>query len=147
MHLSRGAQIITNMRAIKIDDGKIKTVHAEFTPDPYDKYPDELIQEMEIQAPVVIVSAGAIEGPALLQRSSLGNNWVGRNFKVHPTTTVFALFDEEIKMFSGPPQSIVIKDGHNQENTGYGFWLETAPYRPALATSLVPFTANSNLTL
>jgi hypothetical protein len=85
--LEQGAQIITNMRAIKIEDGKIKTVLAEFTPDPYDKYPDELIQEMEIQAPVVIVSAGAVEGPALLQRSSLGNNWVGRNFKVHPTTT------------------------------------------------------------
>ena len=137
--LTHGAKIITNMRAIKIEDGKMKTVTAEFTPDPYDKYEGELIQQMEIKAPVVIVSAGAIEGPALLQRSGLGNNWVGRNFKVHPTVTVFALLNEEIKMFSGPPQSIVIKDGHNQDNTGYGFWIESAPYRPALASSLIPF--------
>ncbi|MBK8397853.1 MAG: GMC family oxidoreductase [Leptospiraceae bacterium] len=137
--LEYGARIITNMRAIKIEDGEMKTVIAEFTPDPYEKYDSEIIEKMEINAPVVIVSAGAIEGPALLQRSGLGNNWVGRNFKVHPTVTIFALFEEEIDMYSGPPQSIVIKDGHNQNNTGYGFWLETAPYRPALATSLVPF--------
>lgn len=137
--LEYGARVITNMRAVKIKDGKIKTVVAEFTPDPYDSYPDEIIKELEIKAPVVIVSAGAIEGPALLQRSGLGNQWVGRNFKVHPTSTIFAHFEEEINMFSGPPQSIVIKDGHNQENSGYGFWLETAPYRPAIATSLMPF--------
>jgi choline dehydrogenase-like flavoprotein len=137
--LENGATVVSNMRAVKISDGKLKTVYAEFTPDAYETAPSECIEKMEISAPVVILSAGAIEGPALLQRSSLGNDWVGRNLKVHPTCTIFAKFDEEIKMYSGPPQSIVIKDGHNQDNTGYGYWLEVAPFRPTLASSLVPF--------
>jgi choline dehydrogenase-like flavoprotein len=137
--LEHGAIVVPNMRAIKITDGKMKTVFAEFSPDSYEKAPSTIIEKMEISAPVVIVSAGAIEGPALLQRSSLGNDWVGKNLKVHPTSTVFAKFKEEIKMYSGPPQSVVIKDGHNQDGTGYGYWLEVAPYRPTLAASLVPF--------
>ncbi len=137
--LENGAIVVPNMRAVEIKDGKIKTVYAEFSPDTYEKSPSILIEKMEISAPVVIVSAGAIEGPALLQRSSLGNKWVGKNLKVHPTSTIFAKFDEDIKMYSGPPQSVVIKDGHNQDGTGYGYWLEVAPYRPTLAASLVPF--------
>jgi choline dehydrogenase-like flavoprotein len=141
--LHHGAIVVPNMRAMKITDGPLKTVYAEFTPDSFEKAPTIKIEKMEIEAPIVIVSAGAIEGPALLQRSSLGNDWVGRNLKVHPTSTIFARFGEEIKMYSGPPQSIVIKDGHNQDGTGYGYWLEVAPYRPTLASSLVPFYGKS----
>ncbi|PJZ71050.1 GMC family oxidoreductase [Leptospira perolatii] len=137
--IEAGALVIPNMRAQYIQDGAVKKVVAEFTPDAYEKAPLEVIEKIVIEAPVVIVSAGAIEGPALLQRSGLGNDWVGRNLKVHPTSSNFAIFDQKINMFSGPPQSAVIKDGHNQDGTGYGFWLEVAPYRPTLASSLVPF--------
>ncbi|MBM9576809.1 GMC family oxidoreductase [Leptospira sp. 201903070] len=137
--IEAGATVIANMKAKVIHDGATKVVVAEFTPDAYEKAPDQVIQKIKISAPVVIVSAGAIEGPALLQRSGLGNDWVGRNLKVHPTSSIFAIFDEKINMFSGPPQSAVIKDGHNQDNTGYGFWLEVAPFRPTLAASLIPF--------
>ncbi|MBM9499628.1 GMC family oxidoreductase [Leptospira sp. 201903071] len=137
--IEAGATVIANMKAKVIHDGPIKVVVAEFTPDAYEKAPDQVIQKIKISAPVVIVSAGAIEGPALLQRSGLGNDWVGRNLKVHPTSSIFAIFEEKINMFSGPPQSAVIKDGHNQDNTGYGFWLEVAPFRPTLAASLIPF--------
>lgn len=64
---------------------------------------------------------------------------MGKNLKVHPTSTIFAVFDEKINMYSGLPQSAVIKDGHDQENTGYGFWLEVALFRPTLVASLIPF--------
>lgn len=137
--ITNGALVIANMRAQKIEDGKMKRVLAEFTPDPYEQAPKDIISKMELEAPVVILSAGAIEGPALLQRSGLGNGWVGRNLKVHPTSTIFAKFPEDVNMWSGPPQSIVVKDGHNQDGTGYGFWLESAPYRPTLASALMPF--------
>ncbi|MDZ4725206.1 MAG: GMC family oxidoreductase N-terminal domain-containing protein [Leptospira sp.] len=137
--IANGATVISNMRAVNIKEGKIKTVIADFAPDAYEKAPNVHLNSLEIEAPVVIVSAGAIEGPALLLRSGLGNKWVGRNLKVHPTSTIFGKFNNEIKMFQGPPQSIVVKDGHNQNGTGYGYWLEAAPYRPTLASSLVPF--------
>jgi choline dehydrogenase-like flavoprotein len=137
--IKHGATVVSNMRAVRIDDGKIKTVIAEFTQDPFEASPKIIIERMKIHAPVVILSAGAIEGPALLQRSSLGNDWVGRNLKVHPTSTIFGIHNETIDMWSGPPQSIVIKDGHNLNNTGYGYWLESAPFRPTLTGALIPF--------
>ncbi len=138
--LNNDAVVATNMRAVKIDDGsEMKTVHAEFAPDAYDEHPRDIIESMRITAPVVIVSAGALEGPALLQRSGIGNGHVGRNLKLHPTSTIFAKFDTPIDMWNGPPQSAVIKDGHNQDGSGYGFWLEVAPFRPTLTAALMPF--------
>lgn len=137
--LQTGATVVTNMRAIEIDDGAIKRVTARFAADAYAQHPSDIIEKMEIDAPVVIVSAGALEGPALLQRSGIGNDWVGRNLKLHPTSTIFAKFDSNVDMWNGPPQSAVIKAGHNQENSGYGFWLEVAPFRPTLTAALMPF--------
>jgi hypothetical protein len=137
--IASGAIVVTNMRAVKISDGKTKRVTAEFTPDPYQASPEEIIEEMQIEAPVVIVSCGALEGPALLQRSGLGNEMVGKNLKLHPTCTIFARFNSKIDMWHGPPQSVVIKDGHNQKGTGYGFWLEVAPFRPTLTSAIIPF--------
>lgn len=136
--VAAGAIVVPNMRAVKIKDGKRKTVFAEFTPDPYEKAPTEIIEGMEIEAPVVIVAAGAIEGPALLQRSDLGNDMVGKNLKIHPTCTIFARFDSDIDMWHGPPQSVVINDGHNRRN-GYGYWLEVAPFRPTITAAIMPF--------
>lgn len=49
----------------------------------------------QISADTVILSAGAIGTPALLQKSSLGKH-VGRHLQVHPTIKVVALFDEEV---------------------------------------------------
>jgi choline dehydrogenase-like flavoprotein len=137
--IENGARVFTNMRAVKIKDGVEKLVTANFEPDPMETYPNSVLKGLEIQAKQVIVSAGAVEGPALLLRSGLGNEWVGRNFKIHPTSNIFAIFDEKINMFSGPPQSVVIKDGHNQNDTGYGFWLEVSPFRPTSVSVLIPF--------
>ena len=142
--LAAGATVVTNMRAVKISDGKTKTVTAEYTPDSFEESPARVIESMKIDAPVVILSAGAIEGPALLLRSGLGNDWVGRNLKLHPTSAVLARFPNKINMASGPPQSAVIKAGHNQDDTGYGFWLEVAPTRPAVTASALPFYGKQN---
>ncbi len=145
--LRHGATVITNMRAVKIKDGEIKQVYAEFTPDPYKKTPGNIFEGLKIEAPVVIVSSGAIEGPALLQRSGLGNDWVGTNLKLHPTSGIVALFNKEIRMYSGPPQSVMIKDGHNQDKSGYGYWLEVAPSRPPFTAASLPVYGKANFRL
>ncbi|MEJ7743389.1 MAG: GMC family oxidoreductase N-terminal domain-containing protein [Nocardioidaceae bacterium] len=43
----------------------------------------------------VFVCAGAIQTPALLQRSGIRRN-IGANLSVHPTVKVVAEFDEEV---------------------------------------------------
>ena len=136
--IAAGALVFPNMRAEEISDGKMKTVKAVFCPDPFEKAPEDIIEEMEIEAPVVVLSAGSLEGPALLKRSGLGNDWVGRNLKIHPTAMILGRFDYKVDMWHGPPQSMVINAGHNQDNSGYGFWLEAAPLRPTLTAASMP---------
>ena len=139
--LKNGARVISNMRVTKIKDGKKKQVYATFEADPYTKYSENksIFENIEIEAPVVILSAGAIEGPALLQRSDLGNEWVGRNLKLHPTAAILARYPKKINMHTGPPQSIVIKENKTKKETkDYGFWLEVAPARPASVFSSIP---------
>ncbi len=140
-----GATVITNMRVTKIKDGKQKRIYGEFSPDPYKKTPADIFEYVEIEAPLVILSAGAIEGPALLQRSDLGNEWVGRNLKLHPTAAILARFQKEIHMYSGPPQSVVLKEKiETQKTKGYGFWLEVAPARPPSTAAGIPFYGRSH---
>ncbi|MDH4261789.1 MAG: GMC family oxidoreductase N-terminal domain-containing protein [Spirochaetia bacterium] len=136
--IANGATVVTNMQAVKIFDGDEKKVLAEFSPDRFESIPSGIFEKMEITARVVIISGGAIESPALILRSGLGNSMVGKHLKIHPTQTIFAKFNREINMFQGIPQSVVISKGL-PANNGYGFWMEAAPYRLNLTTALVPF--------
>lgn len=48
-----------------------------------------------VSAETLVLAGGAIGTPALLQRSSLGQN-AGRHLQMHPTIKVVALFDDEV---------------------------------------------------
>ena len=143
--LARGARIFSNMRAMKIEDGKTKTVRAEYAPDPLGQDYPSAIEKIEVRARVVIISAGALEGPALIQRSHLGNDLVGTNFKTHPTVSVMGRFRSKINSFSGPPESVAIEDFTNIDKTGYGFWLSSAPHRTTAASLLLQYKSEAQL--
>lgn len=55
--------------------------------------PDGTLEEVRVDAEQVVVCAGAIQTPALLQRSGV-RGVVGRGLKVHPTVKVAARFGE-----------------------------------------------------
>jgi choline dehydrogenase-like flavoprotein len=65
---------------------------------------------LRVEAPRVIVAAGAIHTPALLARSGLGNHNLGRHLSLHPATAAFAVMDEVIDMARGVPQSYFIDE-------------------------------------
>ncbi len=86
-----------------------------------------------VDAPTVVVAAGAIGTPALLQRSGLGGGGVGRYLRFHPTTAVSARYDREINGGTGVPLSTICDEFSGTGTNGYGFWLETPPFHPMLA--------------
>jgi choline dehydrogenase-like flavoprotein len=61
-------------------------------------------------ADAVVIAAGAIGTPLLLQRShvAVGNRHLGRNLRLHPGIRVGALFDETIEGWKGVPQGYYI---------------------------------------
>lgn len=61
---------------------------------------------------IVVVACGAIHTPLFLRRNGLGGDsgQLGNNLAIHPATGVRALFDEEIDMARGVPQSFYIDE-------------------------------------
>ncbi len=67
---------------------------------------------LEIRAPIVIAAAGAVHTPLLLARSGLATRSpaLGRHLTVHPATAAFGVFDEEVDMSRGVPQSYYVDE-------------------------------------
>ena len=86
-------------------------------------------------APIVVLAGGAVETPALLQRSGLGGGGVGRYLRVHPTTAVVGLYDRPIYAAAGMPLTAVCDEFSRSDVNGYGFWIECPPLHPSLAAA------------
>jgi choline dehydrogenase-like flavoprotein len=85
------------------------------------------------EAPTVMLAAGAIGTPVILQRSGLGGGGVGRFLRLHPTTAVAGEHAEDVYAAAGIPQSAVCDEFIRRDDHGYGFWIECAPHHPGLA--------------
>ncbi|MBA3657554.1 MAG: GMC family oxidoreductase N-terminal domain-containing protein, partial [Gemmatimonadaceae bacterium] len=90
-----------------------------------------------VRAPIVVLAAGAVGTPAILQRSGLGGGGVGKFLRLHPTTAVVGRFDREMYGTAGIPQS-ALSDHFIMENNGYGFWIECPALLPGLASAAIP---------
>ncbi len=90
-----------------------------------------------VRARAVVAAAGAIQTPALLQRSGLRNPNVGNHLRLHPATAVWGLMDEPVEPWVGAMQSRYVNDLTNLDGQGYGILFETAPITPAFGTGFI----------
>ncbi len=93
---------------------------------------------LTIDAPIVVVAAGAIETPALLQRSGLGGGGVGEWLRLHPTTAISGVYDRDILCSTGIPLSTMCDEFIRWNNTDYGFWIECPPMHPSFMAAAMP---------
>jgi choline dehydrogenase-like flavoprotein len=91
-----------------------------------------------IAARTVVLAAGALHTPVLIQRSGLANPRVGRGLRVHPVLPVFGLFDEDVAPWTGTMQALY-SDQHRDLHGGYGVKYETAAVHPALVAAFLPW--------
>ncbi|MEP6690317.1 MAG: GMC family oxidoreductase N-terminal domain-containing protein [Gemmatimonadaceae bacterium] len=91
-----------------------------------------------VEAQTVVLSAGAVGTPTILQRSSLGNDVVGKYLRLHPTSPVIATYDRQMQGGAGIPLSAVC-DEFLASDDGYGFWIECPPLYPALSSVAIPY--------
>jgi choline dehydrogenase-like flavoprotein len=75
---------------------------------------------LRIEADAVVLAAGAIDTPQLLQRSGIGGPEVGRTLRLHPSAPVGAIFPEVIRGFRGVPQSILVTEHARFLEHGHG---------------------------
>jgi choline dehydrogenase-like flavoprotein len=92
---------------------------------------------LRVRSDLVVVACGAIHTPLLLARNRLGggSGQLGRNLAIHPATAVRALFDEEIDMARGVPQSYFV-----DEFASEGIMFEGAAGPPDYLAMSLPFS-------
>ena len=141
--LAHGATLYTDTQALRIDVVSRPTRAANALPTkrvtavvrtPRSDAPP---RTLTLEAPVVIVSAGAVETPVLLQRSGMGGGGVGHWLRFHPTTAVIGIHDREIGGATGIPLSAMCDEFIQRDSNGYGFWLECPPLHPMIGSAAI----------
>lgn len=122
----------TSARVLEWSGRAVTAVRAEVV-DPATKRPTGV--QVVVRAKVTAVCGGAINSPGLLLRSGLdAEGRVGRRTWLHPVVATVALFDKEIKAFSGAPQSAYSHQFAERGPGKMGFLLEVPPIHPMLAS-------------
>ena len=127
---ANGAELVANCRAerIVVERGRAAGVEAS-----YEDLEGRRAQVV-VRAPQVVVACGSIESPALLVRSGIGGPAVGEYLRLHPTSAVSAHYDDDQRVWWGPPQAAISHQFADLED-GYGFLIECPHHTTGLAAA------------
>jgi choline dehydrogenase-like flavoprotein len=145
-----GARVVERARAVRVlvEGGRAVGVEARaLVPDPGtgEPIPDPSeergvrVRPLVVRARQVVLSAGALRTPALLEASGLTHPAIGRYLRVHPVAVAAGWFDEPIDMWRGPMQgarSLEFVDGDEGRN---GYAIESAPGHAGLLALALPW--------
>jgi choline dehydrogenase-like flavoprotein len=95
-------------------------------------------QRVSVRCKAVVVACGAIHTPALLLRSGLRNEHIGRHLYLHPVSNISGIFPEEIRPWEGTMQAIY-SDQFRFLDGNYGVKYETAALQPTIQASVLPW--------
>jgi long-chain-alcohol oxidase len=129
-----GARLITgtNVERVLIEGGAARGIAGRTTEG----------HHLTVRARAVVVACGAIHTPALLKRSGLQNQNIGKHLKLHPATAVWGVYDEELKPWEGVMQALY-SDQHRDLHDGYGLKYETAASHPHMFLGFAPWRGSS----
>jgi choline dehydrogenase-like flavoprotein len=129
-----GARFVVGARAERIltHDGRARAVVATVTA------ADGATTELTVNAPTVVVAAGAIESPALLLRSGIGGPATGRHLRLHPASLVGGVYEQPIEGWVGQIQS-ALSDQFKQLEGEHGFLIEATTVAPAIVAMSLPW--------
>ncbi len=88
------------------------------------------------KARLVVIAAGSVHTPLLLQDSGLGSAQVGSHFACHPALSVLARFDSAVQQWQGAQMGVYV-DQFSDDPQG-GFLLEGGGSEPASFAQFVP---------
>ena len=136
--VAKGMTLHADTQAMRlvVEGGKVVAVEAEVL-DPATQLPKGV--RITVKPKVCVASGGAINTPALLLRSQLNENGrVGKRTWLHPVVAMGAMFDHEINGWYGAPQSVGSHQFIDRGADKVGYFLETPPVHPLLASTAYP---------
>ncbi len=131
--VSAGATLYTRCRVDRIlsSGGTAFGVLAAFV----DANDRDTGRQLRVLADRIVVCAGALLTPALLERSGVtdASGWRGRNLHIHPATRVSALFDQEVRGWEEVPQAYNI-----HAFTREGIFIQGQFVPPSMEAAVLP---------
>ncbi len=91
------------------------------------------------RAPQVVLAAGALRSPAILQGSGAHHRSVGRHLRIHPVPVVAGRMATPVDMWQGAMQAARSVQFLNAEAGRQGYVIESAPGHPGLLALAVPW--------
>jgi choline dehydrogenase-like flavoprotein len=133
-----GARIWADARAdhIEVSGGRVRAVHGRSV-----DLAGRAGARIRVDAPVVVLAAGAVASPELLLRSGIANRsgQVGRNLHLHPSVMVAGFFDEPLHAYRGIPQSYYVDEFIDLERDPHqGYVLMPIAGFPGLTAANLP---------
>ncbi|KAI1269181.1 long-chain fatty alcohol dehydrogenase [Xylariaceae sp. FL1019] len=120
--------------------GLWKSRRPDGIPDPSRPERQQLI---EVRAKTVILAAGALNTPLVLQRSAIKNANIGKNLFLHPVINVAATWNEDVQPWKGDILSNVVTEFENLDGHGHGVKLESTVMQPYVAMVLFPWQSGA----
>ena len=129
-----GARIVPDAHVTRVltEAGRAVGVEADVTE-------GDTVRHLVVRAPVVVLAAGALRTPAILQRSGFGHPAIGRHLRVHPVAVVAGRFSEAVEMWRGTMQASHSLQFSEPEPGRNGYILEAAPGHPGLLALALPW--------
>lgn len=97
------------------------------------------VRRLVVRAPQVVLAAGALRTPAILQGSGLEHPAIGRNLRIHPVSGVVVRAGTPIEMWRGPMQGARSLQFVDAEPGRQGYVVESAPGHPGLIALALPW--------
>jgi choline dehydrogenase-like flavoprotein len=130
-----GARIVADARVTRVilEDGRAVGVEAEASPG------GDRPRRIAVRAPTVVLAAGGLRTPAILQGSGLMHPAIGRYVRLHPVPVVAGRFTERVEMWRGTLQAARSLEFSEPEPGRNGYVIEAAPGHPGLLALALPW--------
>jgi choline dehydrogenase-like flavoprotein len=131
----RGAEVYADCKVDRILIEKGRAIGVEATVRNIET--DETVGSLRVKAKAVVLSAGTVGTPILLQRQSLANSsgQVGQNLALHPAVGTHGFVPEEINSWDGVPQAYAVFLDRKE-----GILLQTYNANPEIFFSSYPWS-------
>jgi choline dehydrogenase-like flavoprotein len=92
-----------------------------------------------VRAPQVVLAAGALGSPSILQASRVRHPAVGRHLRIHPVPVVAGLLPSPVDIWRGPLQGARSMQFASDAPGRHGYVIESAPGHPGLLALALPW--------
>ena len=92
-----------------------------------------------VYAHQVVLAAGALRSPSILQASGIDHPSIGRHLRIHPVPVIGALHDEPVDMWRGTMQAIRSLEFGRDERGRRRYVIESAPGHLGLLALILPW--------